>query len=164
MPEQDSAFLLKPTRLRRQGVSAATPTSTRSTRRHCQATPTSRHTPHLDDGHQRWSFQRAAAHLQAEQLRLSHLREEHPHRLPDRCDGRGVQHECHHLRPQRRRGLRAALHRSHWRPRENRANGGCTPDWTYHTSRARSDAHRPRWSGVCHPSTRLESAIESLSC
>ena len=71
-----------------------------------------------------------------------HLREEPAHRLPDGGDGRGTQPERDHLRPERRRRLRTALHRSHRRPREDRKSGGCETHRAYHAQRTRHDARK----------------------
>ncbi len=75
------------------------------------STQQGRHTPHLNDGHQRWFVERTHAHLQAEQHGMPHLRRAHTSGLPDSSNGRGTEHERHHLCPQRRRGLRIAVHR-----------------------------------------------------
>ena len=54
--------------------------------------------------------------------------------LSDGGDGGGAEHERYDVRPQRRRGLRTALHRANRRPREDSADGQREADWTHHTS------------------------------
>ena len=64
--------------------------------------------------------------------RMPHLREKPADRLSDSGNGRGTKHERDHMRTQRRRRLRAALHRADRRLRKDRSTGRCKTDRTYH--------------------------------
>ena len=59
-------------------------------------------------------------------------------RLSDSGNGRGTEHERDHMRTQRRRRLRAALHRADRRLRKDRSPGRRKTDRTYHQRKPRN--------------------------